>query len=102
MQPGWFASQPRKAARSLGVRGTMEAELHEENPYEGTLKMSRKDALLRLHERLISKRKVLRHKLADDFDLDTAESLGDVSDAANEGIQKDLSTQLAALETREL
>src|SRR4051794_29940412 len=66
--------------------------------------MSRKDALLRLHERLIAKRDALREKLSHDSDLSAASNggAGDVGDVANDGAQSELNTQLAALESREL
>jgi DnaK suppressor protein len=65
--------------------------------------MSRKDALLRLHERLIAKRNALRAKLSDDRDVVPVNSgTGDVGDVANDGAQTELNSQLAALETREL
>jgi DnaK suppressor protein len=65
--------------------------------------MARKDALLRLHERLVAKRDSLRKKLSDDFTTITAVSTtGDEADAANDGAQNELNSQLAALESREL
>lgn len=66
--------------------------------------MSRKDALLRLHERLIAKRNALRSKLNDDRDVAVpiSSGTGDVGDVANDGAQTELNSQLAALETREL
>ena len=66
--------------------------------------MARKDALLRLHERLISKRDTLRKKLTGDaqFDVQNYNTGGDVGDAANSGSQNELNTQLKALESREL
>lgn len=66
--------------------------------------MARKDALLRLHERLLAKRDTLRSKLSDDsqFDNRSYDSGGDVGDAANNGAQNELNTQLKALESREL
>ena len=65
--------------------------------------MARKDALLRLHERLIAKREALRRKLADELNLSLRGSgSGDVGDAANDGTQNELNSQLAALESREL
>jgi DnaK suppressor protein len=64
--------------------------------------MARKDALLRLHERLVAKRDALRKKLADDLTLTTVSTTGDEADAANDGAQNELNTQLAALESREL
>jgi len=66
--------------------------------------MARKDALLRLHERLLAKRDTLRRKLIDDFDFDdrSFDAGGDVGDAANSGAQSELNTQLKALESREL
>lgn len=64
--------------------------------------MSRKDSLLRLHERLVAKRDSIRRKLDDDMEMPTGGSGGDVIDAANEDASSDLSTQLANLETEEL
>lgn len=65
--------------------------------------MARKDALLRLHERLIAKRDALRKKLIEEFDEShPAWSGGDVGDAASDGEQSELNSQLAALESREL
>lgn len=66
--------------------------------------MARKDALLRLHQRLIEKRDTLRTKIGAD---DTAwqaspQTGGDIGDAANHGTSRELNTQLAALENREL
>jgi DnaK suppressor protein len=64
--------------------------------------MARKDALLRLHERLVAKRDALRKKLADDLTLTQLTTTGDEADAANDGASNELNTQLAALESREL
>ncbi|HVW00350.1 MAG TPA: TraR/DksA family transcriptional regulator [Planctomycetaceae bacterium] len=66
--------------------------------------MARKDALLRLYEDLIAKRDALRGKLISDLNLSHAINggAGDVGDAAAEGSQSELYTQLAALESREL
>jgi len=67
--------------------------------------MARKDALLRLHERLISKRDALRKKLAEEMNVSLPASWtgsGDVGDAASEGAEAELDSQLAALESREL
>lgn len=67
--------------------------------------MPRKDALLRLHERLLAKRDSLRKKLADELNLSLRASgsgSGDVGDAANDGTQNELNSQLAALESRVL
>jgi DnaK suppressor protein len=66
--------------------------------------MTRKDALLRLHERLLVKRDALRKKLGDELNLalPSSGSGGDVGDAANDGAQNELNSQLAALESREL
>jgi DnaK suppressor protein len=65
--------------------------------------MARKDALLRLHERLLAERSDLRRKLADELNIALpSDSSGDVGDAANDGAQKELNSQIAALESREL
>jgi len=66
--------------------------------------MARKDALLRLHERLTAKRDSLRKKMLEELNLphSAPASGGDVGDAANDGAQNELNSQLAALESREL
>ena len=65
--------------------------------------MARKDALLRLHESLIQKRDALREKLAEDLSsLGPSSSLGDICDEASEASKKEIDSQLAALESREL
>ncbi|GAB4143298.1 MAG: TraR/DksA family transcriptional regulator [Planctomycetaceae bacterium] len=68
--------------------------------------MARKDALLRLHERLVAKRDSLRKKFSsDDLNLSQSQSwegAGDVGDAAHGGSQSELNSQLASLESREL
>lgn len=66
--------------------------------------MARKDALLRLHQRLMDKRADLRKKLGsvDPQWESTPPQGGDVGDAANHGASRELNTQLAALENREL
>lgn len=65
--------------------------------------MARKDALLRLHKRLIAKRDALRKKLEADREFnDSAPSGGDLGDTANDGAQNELNSQLLALESREL
>jgi DnaK suppressor protein len=66
--------------------------------------MARKDALLRLHSRLTEKRDALRKKIAAEFDLTLEQGArgGDVVDAASDGEQIELNSQLAAMESREL
>lgn len=66
--------------------------------------MSRNDALLRLHKSLVSKRDSLRRQISDDLDLAQSNNAsgGDVADAALDGSQNELHSQLAALESREL
>ena len=66
--------------------------------------MARKDALLRLHQRLIEKRDTLRKKIGNDDHpwQTTPQTGGDIGDAANNGASHELNTQLAALENREL
>lgn len=66
--------------------------------------MARKDALLRLHQRLLNKQGDLRKKLVGD---DRAwqppdRNGGDLADTASEGTRRELNSQLAALENREL
>jgi DnaK suppressor protein len=66
--------------------------------------MSRKDALLRLHKSLVAKRDELREQLA--HELDSAQTgaagTGDLFDAALDGTQIEMNSQLAAFESREL
>ncbi len=66
--------------------------------------MSRKDALLRLHQRLISQRDELRRKIADDLGLAFTpdDGINDLGETAHQVEQTELHTQLAALESREL
>ncbi len=65
--------------------------------------MARKDALLRLHQRLLAKRDDLRRKLAEELNLSKGDKeVGDVGDAAADGTASELDSQLAALESREL
>lgn len=66
--------------------------------------MARKDALLRLHQRLIEKRDSLRKKSGTDDRKwqNSPQTGGDIGDAANHGASRELNTQLAALENREL
>jgi RNA polymerase-binding transcription factor len=67
--------------------------------------MARKDALLRLHQRLLSQRDALRKKLAAELKVSLPPSWDgarDVGDVANEGAEAELDSQLAALESREL
>lgn len=66
--------------------------------------MSRKDALLKLHSRLLTQREALRRKIADDMGLAYSQDDGinDVGEAAMQLEQSELHTQLAALESREI
>lgn len=66
--------------------------------------MARKDALLRLHQHLISKRDALRKRLLADSELDQSvrRGVGDLGDAAQDCEQGEVDSQLASLESREL
>lgn len=66
--------------------------------------MARKDALLRLHSRLVQQRAALRRKFADELNIaiPSPTSGRDVGDAASDGSFSELNSQLAALESREL
>lgn len=65
--------------------------------------MARKDALLRLHQRLAAKRDGIRRKLAEEQGVAwLGSSGGDVGDLAHEMEQNELNSQLASLESREL
>src|SRR5436189_2791088 len=66
--------------------------------------MSRKDALLKLHKSLVAKREELRQQLT--HELESAQpgdaGSGDLFDAAMDGTQNEMHSQLAAFESREL
>lgn len=66
--------------------------------------MARKDALLRLHQRLLSKRDALRTRIRSEMDdaVSSRLDVGDVGDAAADGERTEIDSQLAALESREL
>jgi DnaK suppressor protein len=66
--------------------------------------MSRKDALLRLHKSLVAKRDELRQQLAHEMESAQAggAGTGDLFDAAMDGTQNEMHSQLAAFESREL
>src|SRR5262245_22077160 len=66
--------------------------------------MSRKDALLRLHKSLVAKRDELRRQLAHELELSRVDDPGngDLFDAAMDGSQNEMHSQLAAFESREL
>lgn len=66
--------------------------------------MSRKDALLRLHKSLIAKRDELRKQLAHELDSAVGPGVGtgDLFDAAMDGSQIEMTSQLAAFESSEL
>lgn len=67
--------------------------------------MARRDALLRLHKSLVSRRAEIRKKLADDLDglrnLKAGAS-GDSADVAFEAGSEEMASQLAELDAREL
>lgn len=66
--------------------------------------MSRKDALLRLHKSLITKRDELRKQLRHELDSAGVADVntGDLFDAAMDGSHNEMNSQLAAFETEEL
>ena len=66
--------------------------------------MSRKQALLRLHQRLLAQRDDLRRKIAEDLGLAYSpdDGINDLGETALQVEQTELHTQLAALESREL
>jgi DnaK suppressor protein len=65
--------------------------------------MARKDALLRLHHRLLNQRDALRKKLYGGADLnDDGAGHGDLGDVANLDTELEIDSQLAAFESREL
>jgi len=68
--------------------------------------MGRKEALLRLHQRLVTPRDALRKALSGDLDslreYKSTFDVGDNVDAAVDTANDEISTQLAELESREL
>ena len=66
--------------------------------------MARKDALLRLHRRLVAQRDDLRKKLAMDSlsGGETGAGTSDLGDVASDDTEREVNTQLASLESREL
>ena len=66
--------------------------------------MARKDALIRLHKRLLGKRDALRGRIRQEMENAVSSRLdvGDVGDAANDGERTEIDSQLASLESREL
>lgn len=68
--------------------------------------MARKDALLRLHKRLVTRRDALRSKLNNDLDglgsTSKNSGPGDVGDDAYDGARTELTSKLASIESREL
>ena len=67
--------------------------------------MTRKEAILNLHQVLIKRRDALRKALAGDLSLLkelNAQASGDVVDAALDSVQDEISSQLAEVESREL
>lgn len=67
--------------------------------------MTRKEAILNMHQILLKRRDALRKALAGDLSLLKelrAEAAGDVVDAALDSVQDEISSQLAEVESREL
>jgi DnaK suppressor protein len=67
--------------------------------------MTRKEAILNMHQVLIKRRDALRKALAGDLSLLKelrAQASGDVVDAALDSVQDEISSQLAEVESREL
>ena len=68
--------------------------------------MARKDALLRLHSRLVARRDALRKALNGDLDslraLRAMNDVGDSVDAAVDSANDEISSQIAEIESREL
>jgi DnaK suppressor protein len=64
--------------------------------------MARRDALLRLHKRLLSRRNALRKVLAVELEDLRGNLTGDAADAAFDTGSDEITSQLAELEAREL
>src|SRR3954463_12631673 len=89
-RPELAAAGPRRRSRPTPWRWTM----------------ARKDALLRLHSRLVTRRDALRKALNGDLDslreYNSTFVVGDNVDAAVDTANDEISPQLAELESREL
>ncbi|MHB1572186.1 MAG: TraR/DksA family transcriptional regulator [Solirubrobacteraceae bacterium] len=68
--------------------------------------MARRDALLRLHKSLLSRRSDIRKKLSDELEglrnLKDGDATGDSADVAFESGSEEMASQLAELDAREL
>ena len=66
--------------------------------------MARKEALLRLHQRLTAQRDDLRRKLSHDVSMasDSGSGTSDLGDVANDDAERSVNSQLVSLESREL
>jgi len=64
--------------------------------------MARKDAVLRLHEKLREKRDEIRQTLNQEMERGQPRDVGDVGDDAFNDNEKELNSQLMAFESREL
>src|SRR5438046_10650781 len=68
--------------------------------------MARRDALIRLHKSLLGRRSDLRNKLADELsnmrNFRAGDNTGDSADVAFETGSDEMSSQLAAIDAREL
>lgn len=65
--------------------------------------MARRDALLRLHQRLVAQRDDLRKKLdAAAVAVEGGAGTSNLGDVANDDAEREVNTQLASLESREL
>lgn len=66
--------------------------------------MARKEALLRLHQRLLAQRDDLRMKLSREASMSTDSGAGtsDLGDLASDDTEREVNSQLVSLESREL
>ena len=66
--------------------------------------MARDEALLKIYKQLVAKRETLRRSMVEDLHAAEVhdEGVGDECDAALDGAQTEINSQLAALESREL
>jgi DnaK suppressor protein len=65
--------------------------------------MARRDAILRLHQRLVAQRDDLRKKIRDAaVAVEGGAGTSNLGDVANDDAERDVNTQLASLESREL
>src|SRR5436305_7853223 len=99
MRHTWLCAESGSAGLKLALADPL-------RPTPGGVFMARKDALLRLHARLVARRDALRKALNGDLEsfreFAALNVVGDNVDAAVDTANDEISSQLAEIESREL